>query len=196
MWENCYYEPGDDDGVLDTPDGPVGAAMCWELVRMQTPRRLRGKVDLLVGGSCWWDLPQRVPIPGSKRISKRNHEIMADTPGRFARLVGAPFVHAAHVGDFSCGTPLAPGLSYDSFYLGEAQIVDAHGEILARRTRQEGEGILYADVIPGRIAPGEALADRYWIPEFPAVIRMAWSFQNAHGRRYYNRHFASGARQL
>lgn len=36
MWENSYYIGGSDDGVLATPAGAVGVAMCWELIRSQT----------------------------------------------------------------------------------------------------------------------------------------------------------------
>jgi predicted amidohydrolase len=32
-WENSYYIGGSDDGVLATPAGPVGVALCWELIR-------------------------------------------------------------------------------------------------------------------------------------------------------------------
>jgi predicted amidohydrolase len=42
MGENSYYIGGSDDGVLATPAGPVGAALCWELIRSQTVRRLVG----------------------------------------------------------------------------------------------------------------------------------------------------------
>jgi Predicted amidohydrolase len=56
MWENCYYIGGQDDGVLKTPTGPVGVAVCWELIRSQTARRMQNRVDLIVGGSCWWDV--------------------------------------------------------------------------------------------------------------------------------------------
>ena len=38
-WETCYYERGNDDGVLNTPLGPMGAALCWEMVRSGTARR-------------------------------------------------------------------------------------------------------------------------------------------------------------
>ncbi len=60
MWENCYYIGGQDEGVLKTPAGPVGVAICWEFIRSQTARRLQNRVDLIVGGSCWWDL--RLPV--------------------------------------------------------------------------------------------------------------------------------------
>jgi predicted amidohydrolase len=61
MWENSYYIGGSDDGVLATSAGPVGVALCWELIRSQTVRRLLDKVHFVVGGSCWWDL--RHPVP-------------------------------------------------------------------------------------------------------------------------------------
>ncbi|BCJ87039.1 hypothetical protein [Effusibacillus dendaii] len=51
MWENCFYVGGDDDGIIDVPDMDmtVGSALCWEFMRSQTARRLREKVDLVVG---------------------------------------------------------------------------------------------------------------------------------------------------
>lgn len=55
-WETCYYTGGSDDGVLPTPVGPVGAALCWEMVRSGTVKRLSGKIRLLLAGSTWWTL--------------------------------------------------------------------------------------------------------------------------------------------
>ena len=56
MWENSYYIGGSDDGVLVTPAGPVSVALCWELIRTQTARRLLDKVIFVVagraGGTC------------------------------------------------------------------------------------------------------------------------------------------------
>ncbi len=83
MWENCYYRGGSDDGVLDSPVGKVGAALCWEFVRTQTARRLRGKVEMVVGGTCWWDMPKHgFGLP--KSLSESNRKILHETPGRFA----------------------------------------------------------------------------------------------------------------
>jgi N-carbamoylputrescine amidase len=191
MWENCWYVGGSDDGVLDTggPLGTVGAAMCWELVRTRTVHRLRGKVDLLVGGSCWWDVPDRaIPIPGKHRASERNMQIMIDTPARMARLIGAPVVHAAHAGSFRAGMPMLPGFPYRSSFLGEAQVVDASGRVLARLRRQDGEGLAVADIEPGRGTPVEEPPAGFWIPALPWLIRMVWQYQNMHGRFYYTRH--------
>ncbi|MBC7247403.1 MAG: carbon-nitrogen hydrolase family protein [Actinobacteria bacterium] len=193
MWENCYYLGGKDDGILETPLGPVGVALCWELVRTRTVRRLRDRVDLLVGGSCWWTVPDRaIPLPGKKSAHRRNLEIMRETPVRMARMLGVPVVHAAHAGDFVARMPLLPGLPYRSFYLGETMVVDATGEVLAGLSREEGEGIAVAEVQPGRLAPVEDPPDGFWIPRLPWLIRLAWSYQNLHGVWYYRRCRRSG----
>jgi predicted amidohydrolase len=195
MWENCYYLPGEDDGILDTPLGPVGVAMCWELVRTRTVHRLRGKVDLLVGGSCWWTVPDRaIPLPGKGSAHRRNVEIMKETPSRMARLLGVPVVHAAHAGDFQASMPLLPGLPYRSYYLGETVVTDAEGRVLARLSREDGEGLAVADIEVGRKKPGEEVPPGFWIPRLPALIRAAWWYQNLHGRLYYRR--ASRSRRL
>jgi N-carbamoylputrescine amidase len=192
MWENCYYRPGKDDGILETPLGPVGAALCWELVRTRTVQRLRDNVDLLVGGSCWWTVPDKhIPIPGKGSAHRRNLEVMKETPVRMARMLGVPVIHAAHAQDFECRMPLLPGLRYRSYYLGEAMIVDATGEILARRSREEGEGLVVADIEPGRIIPSEDPPQGFWIPKLPWLIRMVWGYQNIHGRYYYRHSRAS-----
>jgi hypothetical protein len=66
-------------------------------------------------------------------------------------------------------------------------IVDATGEVLARLSREEGEGIAVADIEPGRITPSEDPPQGFWIPELPWLIRLVWWYQNLHGRWYYNR---------
>jgi N-carbamoylputrescine amidase len=186
MWENCYYRGGSDDGILKTPLGPVGVAMCWELVRTRTARRLRSKVDLLVGGSCWWGLPgPAIPLPTKKSTSRRNLEIMRDTPARMARLLGCPVVHAAHAGDLTCRMPWVPLLPYRSHFLGETQIVNAKGEVLARLPREAGEGIITAEIEPGRVEPSEDIPEGFWIPSLPPLIRFAWFYMNLHGALYY-----------
>jgi len=191
MWENCYYRRGEDNGILDSPVGNVGAALCWEFIRTQTVRRLRGQVAMVVGGTCWWDLPKkRLGLP--KSLAVRNLKILQETPSRFARLVGAPVVHASQAGSFSCKWPLVPGVPYESHYLGETQIVDAKGGILARLTRENGDGVITAAITPGNVAPSEELRDRYWIPDLPGAIRFFWSLQNAHGKRYYRQANARG----
>jgi N-carbamoylputrescine amidase len=189
MWENCWYVGGTDDGILDTPLGDVGVALCWENVRTRTVRRLRGRVDILVGGSCWWSVPDRaIPLPGKRAAEPGNLSTMVSTPGRMARLLGVPVIHAAHAGDFKARMPLVPGLPYRSHFLGETQVVDARGSILARLTYQDGEAIAVADVESGMVEPTEEPPEGFWIPDLPPLIRFAWSYQNVHGRVYYRLH--------
>ncbi len=186
MWENCYYLGGHDDGVMDTPLGPLGAALCWELVRVGTARRLRGRVRLLLAGTGWWDLPEgTVPIPRRREIQRRNLRILHDTPSTMSRLIGAPVVHAALAGPFTCRVPLLPGLAYRSRLLGEAQIVDRTGAVVQRMAAEQGDGVIVAPLELVETEPTLPLPDRFWIPELPPLIEMAWQVQNRHGRLYY-----------
>jgi len=188
MWENCYYIGGTDDGVLETRDGNVGVALCWEFVRTRTAQRLLNRVDFVVGGSCWWTLPEK-RLPGFPvRLHERNLEIMIETPARLARMLGVHVVHAAHAGEFTGKLPYAPGFPYSSYYLGETQIVDGSGNILERMRREDGEGFVIADVdLQKRWKPSESIPNRFWIPDLPLQIRFVWWYQNLHGRRYYRR---------
>ena len=112
-------------------------------------------------------------------------EMMRQTPSRFARMLGCPVVHAAHSGEFKGKTPLLPGLAYEAFFLGETQIVDAAGTVLARMDRADGVGHIAADITIGRRPPSAQIPDRFWIPDIPAPIRLAWWYQNLHGKWYY-----------
>jgi len=188
MWENCYYLGGHDDGILPTPLGPIGAVLCWEFVRSRTARRLLGRVDLVVGGSCWWTVPRGWPLGRFwDWHHRKNLKVMTSTPSTLARLLGVPVVHAAHAGNFRGGMPWMPGAPYDSFYLGETQIIDASGVILTRMTREDGEGVASAEITLGRKAPSMGLTTSFWTPRLPILFRLVWTYQNVHGVRYYPR---------
>jgi predicted amidohydrolase len=186
MWENCYYIGGNDDGILETPAGPVGAALCWEMIRSQTATRLLRKVKLIVGGSCWWDLPDDAP-PHREPLRARNLALLTETPGRLARMLGVPVIHASHCGAFE-GLALKEQMTpYRSHYLGEAQIVDGHGKILARMAREDGEGIIVAEITPGAVDLAlEPIPDRFWIPELWDPLLPAWERENRLGQEYYH----------
>ena len=51
MWENALYVGGGDDGLIEAGELAIGAAVCWEFMRTATARRLRGRVDLVLGGA-------------------------------------------------------------------------------------------------------------------------------------------------
>lgn len=188
MWENCYYVGGSDNGVLETPLAKVGAALCWEFIRTETAKRLRNRVDLVVGGSCWWTLPDR-RLPGFPRqLHDKNLAIMQTTIPRFARMLGVPVIHAAHAGKVNSGLPLLPGFPYRSYFLGETQIVDGTGRQLARMTHADGDGFVTANIdIKQRNMISEPIPDRFWIPDLPMQFKMIWSLQNWHGKRYYRK---------
>jgi N-carbamoylputrescine amidase len=184
MWENSYYIGGNDDGALETPAGRVGVAMCWELIRSQTARRLRGKMDLVVGGSCWWDL--RLPVPENQREDQaRLREMLRQAPAHLARMLGVPVVHGSHAGEFEALTPGNEAKPYASRYLGETQIVDGKGNVLARMAYEDGEGVVTADITPGAVEPSAPIPDDFWTGDLPAGARYAWEHLNALGREYY-----------
>jgi predicted amidohydrolase len=187
MWENCFYVGGSDDGLLHTDGLEVGVALCWELMRSQTARRLREKVDVVVGGSCWWSIPEWPPAALTRRMEASNARTATSVAQAFARFVGAPVAHAAHAGPVECAMPWSP-LGYRGWFEGGAVICDAHGQVLAARHLQDGPGIAIADVEPGRIEPDDAIPPRYWLHRRGAMAAATWNLQRVHGRRWYRRH--------
>lgn len=143
FWENCYYVGGEDDGVLSTPQGNVGAALCWEFIRSKTAARLKDKVNMVVGGSCWWTARDSDPVDHPFRT--RGLEMLNAAPGTLAPILGVPVVHASHAGKFVGQSWPGEPVPYPSHYLGETQIVDGRGEVLARMSHQEGEGVITVD---------------------------------------------------
>jgi N-carbamoylputrescine amidase len=185
MWENCYYIGGQDDGVLPTPAGPVGVALCWEFIRSRTARRLQNRVDLVVGGSCWWDLP--LPVDAKYEADRTQvYSFLKNAPSRLARMVGAPVIHASHAGDFVGLNPGDESRKYRSRYLGETQIVDGTGKVLARMGYDDGEGMAFADLELSRVPPTEPIPEAVWIEPLPATASKAWERLNSFGRNYYS----------
>jgi len=188
FWENCYYVGGNDDGVLNTPRGDVGVALCWELIRSKTARRLDGRVDVVLGGSCWWTVRDEMPTDDPFRALVL--DVLKATPARIARVLGVPVVHASHAGSFVGGSwPEAPGQPYLSRYLGEAQIVDGRGAVLARVAREEGDAVITADVSLGRVSgERDPIPDSFWMAEYPEWVYALWEQQLESGHEYYLQH--------
>jgi predicted amidohydrolase len=188
MWENALYVGGKDEGVIEAGELAVGAAVCWEFMRSGTARRLRGRVDLVMGGSNWWSIPHWPPAAFTRRAEAANGATAARAPAVFGRYVGAPVVHAAITGTFSCPMPELPLLTYHGRFEGGAQIADAHGRVLARREGSEGSGYVIADVEAQRTEPREQVPDRFWLHRRGAVAIIAWNTERLLGRRWYDRH--------
>ena len=186
MWENCYYLGGTDEGILETEIGNIGAVLCWEFVRSRTAIRLINHVDIVVGGSCWWSLPEQPLVGTPSELRDKSLDMMIKTPTRFARMLGVHVIHAAHAGEFIGEMPLMPDFQYKSYYVGETQIVDGNGNILARMKREDGEGYIMVDIdINKKWNPSEEIPDRFWIPNMPIELNKAWEMLNTHGESYY-----------
>lgn len=196
MWENAFYvggRPGD-DGVIAAGDLSVGAAMCWELMRTQTVRRLRGRIDLALTGSGWWSIPEYPPKAITRPMEAKNCSRARKAAQEFARYVGAPVIHAGHAGTLECAWPWIPGLPYRGHFEGATLITDAAGRVLAERSWQDGEGIVVAEVEPLRTTPTADPPDRFWLHDRGGLAALAWVYQRVHGRRWYARHSGAALR--
>ncbi len=189
MWENCFYVGGTDDGLIKVRGLTAGVALCQEFNRTQTVRRLRGKADLVVGGSFTWGAPGWMPFRGRLQISIERY---TDWAPRFARLVGCPVVEATHCGHIRCKTPLLP-LPYETSLGGGATVCDAAGQVLARRAGSEGAGVVVADIEVGRVGTREREPEGFWIQELDPLSKAGWYIQGRHGRHWYRRHVAGTA---
>ena len=194
MWENAFYGPADagDNGAFSTALGGVGVAVCWELIRSQTARRLLGRVDVVVTGTHWWSLPDNWGSVISRALAplgQFNRYLSENAPVEFARRMGTPVLQASHCGHFRTNFQLAPGFGasvpYETECVGATQIVSADGRVLACRQAQEGPGVVVADIALGRQDPKHSLDNRFWIPELPAFLKAYWHQQNACGKAYY-----------
>ncbi|UZE96201.1 carbon-nitrogen hydrolase family protein [Alkalimarinus alittae] len=194
MWERAFYAPGNDDGVFNTPLGGVGAAVCWELIRTQTLRRLIGKIDIAMTGSHWWTMPNNwgeFTNQAFAAIAQYNRYLSENAPGELARRLGVPVLHASHCGQFSTDFMLMPGVSktlpYNTEFVGGTQIVDGYGHVLAYRQAQEGPGIVMAEISPGAIEPRQETHRNFWLPGMPLAMKLYWHQQNVCGKSYYRK---------
>lgn len=194
-WEQNYYKGGDDDGVVHcgTLGADVGLMSGWEWARNRTSKRvLAGGAQLVLGGMCWPSFPTNWPGP-LRKLTEHEHALWVkqahELPGQVARRTGVAVAHASHVGPITGETPLAPGLSWPTVMVGESQICDRDGTILARLSLEDGEGHIAADVEIAPATPLDPIADRFWIPDFSPLTHAAWHGMNAHGTvRYKARH--------
>jgi predicted amidohydrolase len=190
MWENAFYVGGSDDGVIDAGDLTVGAAVCWELMRTQTVSRLRGRIDLALTGSGWWSVPEGWPLRRfMRRAEEGNRSLARRAAEQFALFVGAPVIHASHSGRLSCEMPWFP-LPYEGRFEGWTLICDGSGRVLGARASEQGEGVVVADVEPGRVTPVLQPPDRFWLHRRGAVPAFTWWYQRLWGRPWYRKHVA------
>ena len=186
MWENCFYIGGTDHGLIEVGNLTAGVALCIEFNRWQTVGRLRGKADIVVGGSFTWGAPEGIPLHHYLQTSIERYTAWASP---FAKLIGCPVVEATHCGRLRCKTPLLP-MPYVASLGGGAVICDAAGHILARRDGSEGAGIVIADIEVGRIKTSEPEPSGFWVQKLDPLSKVSWHLQGWHGRRWYRRRVA------
>lgn len=198
-WEQHFYLGGDDQGVTRSRalGVTVGLMSGWEWARNRTAARVRAAgAELVLGGMCWPSMPLNWSTPPFGLWVRREHAIWRrqarELPGQVARIVGAPVAHASHVGPVTGRTPLLPGLDWGTEMLGESQVCDHEGTILARLTLEDGEGHVAADVELSRPRPLDAVGQRYWIPAMTVSTHVAWHSMNAHGALAYRVNRARG----
>lgn len=187
QFENCYYTNGDENNVLVTPIGNFGVAMCWEMIRYDTIKRITGKIDLVLSGSCWWDLPVDAP-PEREALRQYNQNLACETPVTLAKLLGVSVVHANHCGKVAAFNFPNTDKMQTRQYVGAAQIVDGNAHVLARKQYFEGGGFVISDLswdtADRKMANG--LPDKYWVPNLPDSYIRAWETVNPQAKRYYN----------
>jgi hypothetical protein len=121
-------------------------------------------------------------------MEKRNARNALYAPSEFARLVGAPVVHAAISGAAHCRMPELPSVPYRGWFEGGALVAAADGEILALRRGDEGAGVAVAEIDVGRVPPVSPIPRRYWLHRRGLLPAVAWNTQRLHGRRWYRQH--------
>jgi len=186
QFENCYYTNGDEDNILHTPIGDIGVALCWEMIRYDTVKRLFGKVNFVLTGACWWDLPDDAPSK-YQPLREYNQNLARNTPITFAQLLNVPVVHANHCSKFTAHHFPQTDRLQTRQMVGAAQIINGNGEVLARRTFDQGEEFVMSNIQTENHSQAEAprQTERYWIPDLPQSYLSAWERYNPLGKEYY-----------
>lgn len=179
MVENAFYIGGNTDGHHETSFGRVGTAMCWETIRTQTVHRLKDRVDFLMTGSHWWTTASNWKLGKfGENADMVNRQLMYETPGRLAQLLGVPNIHSAHCGEIEGHFAIFPGgkgkIPAKTSLIGETQITDGNGNILERLSAEDGVGVISADIDLNdkRITP--LTPNDFWIPKLSGPSKLVW----------------------
>ena len=143
MWENAYYGPGRDDGVMQTrrradrlrqrlrvgalaapPRGCAAASGCWPAAcasRRSRPGARRSR--------CFWDREHATML-----------EFARESPGRHGARARGAAVHPSHVGDVVMETPLMPRRPVADDHARRDDDHRRDGAILERLAYEDGEG--------------------------------------------------------
>jgi predicted amidohydrolase len=181
--ENCYYTRGDENNILKTPIGDIGVALCWEMNRYDTLMRLSQKVDLVLAGSCWEDLREGAPL------RQYNKEFALQTPVTFAKLLHVPVIHSNHCGKVTAVDFYDEKNPFTFQMVGAAQIIDENGNIIARKSFDEGEGMVISEISldKGKRRTADISCDKYWVEDMQEPYIYAWENYSCICEDYYNK---------
>lgn len=186
VYEHFCYNDGDENNVLETPIGNIGVALCWEQIRYNTVRRMAGKVDLVLAGSCWWGFCGDDP-KGFEELSEFHQELAVNAPIDMAKLLHVPVVHASYNASFE-GVDFPKGEKQQTrTIMGATQFIDENAQVISRRLYNEPAEIIYSEVQyntePKEVTSVEA--NKYWIPELPELYLLCWDKINPYCEKYY-----------
>lgn len=182
--ENFCYTNGDEQSAFDTPLGRIGIVMCWEQLRYQTVKRMAGKVDFLIGGSCWWNFAPEDGMEVYNLLHDLNAHLALEAPVTFSKIMGVPMIHASHCGSFS-GSAMSDIKKLCSRTIESAAVVtDAFGNLLL--SQHETAGCFLADIEPGCIKSNIDIPEnQYWIPKLPQAMTNGFEMLNKQYAQIY-----------
>jgi len=186
--EHFSYTYGDKNNVLETSIGNIGVALCWEQIRYDTIKRMVGKVDLILAGSCWWgfcsDDPQELQI-----LSQEHQDMAVNASIELAKMLHVPVIHSSHFATFT-------GLNFPTgdkpqtrTIMGATQIIDETGSVICRRLYNEKSGIISSDVQYNTLPKkAESVKTKeYWIPKMPPAYLKGWEILTPLCEGYYQK---------
>ena len=139
---------------------------------------------------CIRDRNWRGPIASVKK-REAFREILAASPSTLSKLLGVANMHASHCGDLSALYPFFPGglldVNYQTTLMGETQIVNNAGDVVAKMTEHDGPGVIDAEIDLTRATPSMDLPERFWIPKLTPLAKSIWWHQNFVAKRIYNK---------
>ena len=180
QFENAYYTKGDRKRHFQM----AGLALCWEMLRTQTIVDLYNKTDFILAASCWWDLPTNSRNEG---LARYNRVLNRTTPREFAKFLGVPVFHSAHVGSARGRRNLANDEIVERRLIGTSQIVDETGRVIIEIEDKNDDAVLIETVALRRERPKLHPPDSFWLKELPRSYLNAWERENRLGEELYEK---------
>ena len=188
IYEHYIYNDGDENNVLETPIGNIGVAICWEQIRYNTLKRMAGKVDFILGLSCWWGFSENDP-EDLQNINEENNKIALNAPVEIAKKLKVPVLHSSYNNDFTGVTFPKGDVSDTRRIYGASQIIDRNGNVILRKMYDEEPEILYTSLEYDIKDRPKCTIDteEYWVPKMPQMFLYGWDNVLPKVEEYYNK---------